>query len=322
MAEKAAVFQTSQIGVQSAYGTAGTPNKKLGAIDLTIIPRNEAEEVRPLGMKYATGVSQNKEWSEVRIGGKPAFQDLVYILSGLLHYTAPTQQAATAAYSWPFVSNTTAADEGKYFTVIQGDSVNSWQVKDVKFASLSLSFARNGIGINGVGYGGAIDTTSSKVTPTVIQSVPITPAITKIKLADTQAGLAGAAAFCRSFSLNWDLTDKFSLAWPIGCDPFDVEGTPNYSAKITVATNADGMALVGKLRDGSTKWIRVEAEGPTIEGAYKHKLTMDFPVKISELGDMSEQEKLWVIQFGLQPIHDATWGKAMNIEIITSLASL
>lgn len=323
MAEKATVFQTTQLGVQVTAGTAVPANKQLGAIDLAIQPRNESESVRPLGMKYATGVSQNKEWSEVRVGGKPAFQDLCYILSGLMHYAAPVQIGSTGAYTWTFTTNTSAEDSGKLFTVQQGDVDNVWQVKDVKFAGLSLGFKRSGITINGTGLGSAIDTTATKTaSPTVIQSIPIMPAMTKLYMADAQGDLATAQPYCRSFALDFNLTDKFALAWPIGCDPYPVEGAPTNTARLTVATNTAGMALVGKLRDGATKWFRIQAVGPVIQGANTHKLTVDFPAKIAELGDMSDQDKVYVIQFGLQPIHDVTWAKALNIEIITALSAL
>ncbi|MEL7626985.1 MAG: hypothetical protein AAGU15_09020 [Anaerolineaceae bacterium] len=323
MAEKATVFQTTQIGVQTAVGTAVPANKVLGATELIIQPRNEAETIRPLGMKYPTGVSQDKEWGEVTIGGKPAFQDLCYILSGLVHYSAPAQVDLTTAYTWTFGTNTTSEDVGKYFTLEQGDSANAWQIKDVKFGGVTLNFSRSGIGISGTGYGSKIDTTVTKTaTPTVIQSVPIAPAMVKLYMADTQAALAGATAYSRSFSLDWNLTDKFALAWPIGSDPFQVEGVPTNTARLTVATDTNGMALVGKLRDGSTKWFRIQAIGPVIDGAITHKLTIDFPAKVAELGDMNDQEKVWVIQYGLQPVHDATWTKALDIQIVTDLEAL
>ncbi len=97
---------------------------------------------------------------------------------------------------------------------------------------------------------------------------------------------------------------------------------PTNTARLTVATDTNGMALVGKLRDGSTKWFRIQAIGPVIDGAITHKLTIDFPAKVAELGDMNDQEKVWVIQYGLQPVHDATWTKALDIQIVTDLEAL
>jgi hypothetical protein len=101
-----------------------------------------------------------------------------------------------------------------------------------------------------------------------------------------------------------------------------VEKAPTNTAKITVATDVNGRALIGKLRDGSTKWFRIKATGPVIESTYNHSLIIDFPAKIAAIGDASDMDGLFVMEFGLQPVFDQTWGKAMNIELITDLSAL
>lgn len=321
--EKATVLQTSQIGLETVMGTAVPANKKLQAVELTIKPRNESEANRPLGYKYPTGVQQNKEWAEVGIGGKPAFQDLVYIFSSLLHYAAPTQQGSTAAYKWKFVSNTFAEDVGKSFTIEQGDSEGGMRTAGVKIGSISMTFRQSGISLDGTGYGDAVEANIVKTSnPTEINSTLISPNMLEFYMADTQAGLASAQKFCRSFSLDWGLTDKFSLAYPIGCEPFNVESAPINDAKLTIATNATGMEMVSLLRDGTTKWFRIKAVGPVIADSYSHTFQLDFPAKIAKYGDPKDEQKVWAIDYALQPVHDATWGKALDVEIITDISTL
>jgi aspartokinase-like uncharacterized kinase len=122
--------------------------------------------------------------------------------------------------------------------------------------------------------------------------------------------------------MEYSLTDKFGLAWAVGQDPIAVEGEPNASAKLVVATDADGMGLITALRNATTKWFRIEATGETIVDTYKHKLTIDFPAQIQNVNDPTNLENVYTVEFGLLPIHDSTWGKSVSIDVITNLSAL
>lgn len=319
----ATVFQGIQIGVETTPGTAVAANKKLLAVSMIPSPQVETEPFRAMGNKYASFISPNKEWTSISIEGKPTFNEIVYLLSSLLHYTAPAQQGTSTAYKWTFGSNTSAADVGKTFTIEQGDASRSWQVAGVRVSGLTFNFGRNAVSVNGNGVGEAFVTGGTlTANPTSLSPLPILPTMLKFYMADTQAGLAGATALDNAFELEWSLTDKFGLAWPVGQDPVAIEGVPNASGRIKVAVNAAGIALINALRNASTKWFRVEATGGSIDATYNHKFTLDFPAQIESVGDFTDFENAYTTDFGLLPIHDATWGKSMNLEIVTTLATL
>jgi len=144
----------------------------------------------------------------------------------------------------------------------------------------------------------------------------------KFYMEDSQAALAGATALTNSFSMQWSLTDKFGLAWPVGQDALTVEGKPNASGKIVIATDTAGLALIATMRAASTKWFRIEATGAMIASPYYHKFTIDFPAQIESPGDPGDTENVYTIEYGLKPIHDATWAKSVNIDVITNLSAL
>lgn len=323
MALPATVFQGIQIGVESSPGTAVAANKKLLAVSMIPSPRVETKPFKAMGNKYASFSSLNKEWAGLNIEGVPTYNEIVYLLSSLLHYSAPTQQAASSAYKWSFVSNTSSADVGKAFTIEQGDANNAWRVAGAKISGLTLNFSRNEITVKGNGVGLAFETgLTLTASPTSLEPVPILPTHVKFYMADSQADLAGATALSNSFSMEYSLTDKFGLAWAIGQDPEAVEGEPNASGRIVVATDSAGMGLITTLRNADTKWFRIEATGGVIETTYNHKLTIDFPAQIDNVNDPSDLDNVYTVEFGLLPIHDSTWGKSINIEVITDVASL
>lgn len=323
MGEKASIFQNVQIGVESQAGTAVAANKKLLSVSMVPQPKTEVKPFRAMGNKYASFASLMKEWSEINISGEMTYNEIVYLLASLLHYTAPAQQGATAAYKWTFGSNISSEDVGKTFTIEQGDANSAWRVAGVRVSGLTFDFSRNGISVSGNAIGEQFETgVTMTAGATSFASVPMLATQMVFKMADSQAGLAGAAAMTRGFSMQWALTDKFGLAWPVGQDPVAVEGEPRNSAKLRIATDTTGMGLITTLRNAATKWFRIELTGNTIETTYKHKFTLDFPAQVDALSDLSDTDNVYVAEFGLLPIYDATWTKAMNIEIITNLASL
>jgi len=251
------------------------------------------------------------------------YNEIVYLLASLLHYTAPAQQGATTAYKWTFGSNISSEDVGKTFTIEQGDANSAWRVAGVRVSGLTFDFSRNGISVSGNAIGEQFETGITMTAgATSFASVPMLATHMVFKMADTQSGLAGATAMTRGFSMQWALTDKFGLAWPVGQDPVAVEGEPRNSAKLRIATDTTGMGLITTLRNAATKWFRIELTGNTIETTYKHKFTLDFPAQVDALSDLSDTDNVYVAEFGLLPIYDATWTKAMNIEIITNLSAL
>lgn len=319
----ATVFQGVQIGVETTPGTAVAANKKLLAVSMIPTPQVEVKPFKAMGNKYASFASLNKEWSGLRIEGVPTYNEIVYLLSSLLHYTAPTQQETSTAYKWVFTSNTSSADVGKSFTIEQGDENNAWRVAGAKISGLTFQFSRNDVTVNGNGVGFEFETGHTLTpSPTSLEPLPILPTQVKFYMADTQAGLAGATALTNSFSMEYSLTDKFGLAWAIGQNPEAVEGEPNAKGRVVVATDAAGMGLITTLRNADTKWFRIEAVGDTIETTYNHKLTIDFPAQIDNVNDPSDLDNVYTVEFGLLPIHDSTWGKSVNIEVITDVSSL
>lgn len=323
MGEKASIFQTVQIGIETTPGTAVAANKKL--LSTSIIPgaKVEADAFRAMGNKYASFVTLNKEWSEAKIEGKLTYNEILYLLSSLLSQPSPVQQGATTAYKWTFTSATSAEDAGKTLTVEQGDANSAWRAAGVRVSGLEFTFNRNEVSVNGTAVGKALETgITLTASPTSMTARPVLPGHLSFYMADSQSGLAGASAMTRGFSLIWSLTDKIGLSWPVGQNPVTVESTPNLEAKLKVATDSTGMGLVTTMRAGDTKWFRVKAEGATIESTYKYTFLLDFPAQIKDMTDFNDEDGLYLVEYGLAGIHDATWGKSFQIEVIANVQTL
>lgn len=323
MAEKASIFQTVQIGIETTPGTVVAANKKLLATSLAPAIKVEGDTFRALGNKYPSFAVINKEWTEASIEGKLTYNEILYLLSSLLSQPTPVQQGTTTAYKWTFTSNTSGEDAGKTFTVEQGDAVTAWRATGVKVSGLEFEFTRDEVTLSGSAIGQQLETgITLTASPTSLTPKPVLPAHVKLYMADSQAGLDSAQALTRGFSLAWSLTDKNALAWPLGQNPVIIESEPSLEATLSLATDSVGLGLIATMRAGATKWFRVKCEGDTIQTPYKYTFQIDFPAQITDVGEFSDEDGLYLVEYTLAMIHDPTWGKAFQIDVIADVQTL
>jgi len=321
MSEKASIFQTVQVGIETTPGTPVAASKKLLACSIVPSVKVEAEPFRAAGNKYSSLVSLNKEWTEAKLEGRLTYNEILYLLSSLLSKPTPTLQG-TGTYKWVFSSDTAGEDAGKSLTVEQGDATTAWRSAGVRVAGLKFSFSRNEITMDGDAVGEPLETgITLTASPTSMTPRVVLPTQLSLVMEDKQADLATGTPITRGFSLEWSLLNKIGLVWPIGGDPFTVETEPTLEAVLKLATDSVGMGLLTKMRTGSTKWFRLEAEGATIESTYKYTFRIDFPGIISDVGEFSDEDGVYLIEYTLTGVHDATWAKAFEITVINDVAA-
>lgn len=323
MGEKATIFQTVQIGLESVAGTPVPANKKLLSYSVIPSPKTAADSFRPLGTKYPAFVTLNKEWAELSIEGKMTYNEILYALSSLIAQPTPVQQGGTAAYKWTFTPNTSSEDAGKTLTIEQGDANSAWRVAGARVSGLTFTFNRSEVSLSGSGVALPLETGITMTgSPTSMTPKPVLPGHVTFKMADTQAGLAGASALTRGFSMEFSITDKIGLVWPVGQNAVTVETEPKASGSLKLATDTVGMGLIATMRAGSTKWFRIKGTGALIDSTYYQDLQIDFPAQITEVSEFADEDGIYAVEYTLQIIHDATWGKAFQIDVITDSSAL
>lgn len=323
MAEKASIFQSVQIGVESTPGIAVPANRKLLATSLTPSVKTEGDTFRAMGNKYPSFAVVNKEWTEVGIEGKLTYNEILYLLASLLSQPTPVQLGQTNAYKWVFVSNTSGEDIGKTFTVEQGDATTTWRSTGVKVSGLEFTFSREEVSLSGSAIGRPLETGIGLTTnPISLTPRPILPIHLSLYMASGRAELDTVQPLRRGFALTWSLTDKYTLAWPIGQPPVVIESEPTLEAKLKLATDEIGLGLIAAMRNGETKWLRLKAEGSIIEAPYLYTFQIDFPFQVLEVGEFADEDGLYLVEYTLTGIHDTTWGKAFEISVISDMQTL
>jgi hypothetical protein len=299
------ISQTAQIGAEATAGTNIAASKKLSSVGFSFSPNPDISVFRSAGSRIT-------------------YTEIVYLFSGILEKATPT---GTTEKTWTFTPATSAADVIQTYTIEQGSAARAHKVNYALISDLTLSFGREESTISGSAIATAMtDGITMTATPTEIALVPVTGPQIKVYAEDTVAALAGATELAGAISVEWSLTNRFGPAWFLnGENEYNqhVELEPTLEVTLMQEADAEGMELLPIMRTGATKYIRIEATGPVIgAGPGTYKLTIDTACKVTDIGDFSDQEGVYAIEYTMQGFHDATLAGATKAVVINSITAL
>ena len=335
MSERSTISQSVQIGVEATPGTPVAANKRLGSIGFEISPQTETTTQRPNGQKYSALEILGKEWAEAEISGSPVYSELQYLLSSVL--SAPTVaeikdgETATGAYKWVFDSNTFGEDAPKTFTLEQGSAVRAHRITNGIVTEFGFNFSREEMELEGNVIATAIeDGITLTPAPAGFAQVPIRPTDVSIYLDSESAGL-GTTKQLRTLSGGFSLQDRFSPLWVVDRDKTSfantIEGEPTLEFTLTQMADAQAMGNLTAMRNGTTRFLRIEAVGPVIYtpasgDPIRYSLIIDVAGQVKEVGSFSDEDGVFAVEWTFGGVHDANWGKAVHVELINTAAAL
>ena len=329
MVDIATVYEKVQIGVETTAGTSVPATKIVSATAIGGNPQATVNRYRPSGYKFNTIHARGREWIEGPMAGPLTYTEIVYWLSSAFStavITVPTPGTPVKTSLWTFGINSNAPDTYKTYTVEIGSSTRGKKFTNGFVNTFGLNVTRDEATLSGTMMGQAlIDDTA----PTVLTSaaeiplMPMLPEHFSVYVSDTQAGLAAAPAQTRAFGFGFNLADKLRLLWPINRakTSFDgsVERPPEMGGELTIMADDDGYGqFLTAMRAGTTKFIRIQAQGSLIESVtpdYFWKFELDLATKVSEPGAFEDDDGLLQTTWALGAVHDLTWGKAVEARV-------
>jgi len=335
VAERSAISQASQIGVETTAGTLVAAPKRLGSMGFKMGPAIESNPLRPAGTKYSTAQILGKEWTEADIDGMPVYTELPYAFASVLSTPTIVQildgATQTGAYRHTFTSNTYGDDAPKTYTIEQGSSFRAQRFGNAIFTEYNWGWSRSQIELSGSVLGKAIeDGITLTATPTMLPQIPVRPADLSVYL-DTSAANLGNTKLTRVLKGECNIGDRYSPLWVVDSAQSSfvntVEQVPTVEFKMTQMADAAGMANLTSMRGGTPKFLRLRGIGPNIytSGAplvVNHQVTIDLCGSVSDVSSFDEEDGVYAVEWTFAAVHDPTWGKAINVEVITTTASL
>ena len=327
MPERQTLTTLVQLGVEAvAHGTLAAATKRLSATMFDMGPKVDISQWRGSGYKYPAVTALNKEWMEGSFSGPLTYDEIVYLLSGCIKTGVVT--GASADKTWTFSPATTTEDAITSYSIEQGSAVRAHVIKYGVFPALTIKWDDSGVEVSGDVLGQAL-VDSHTMTPSGVTEVPLVPATrvqTGIQLADTAAGLGGAAVLSRVISAEWSITNRFAPVWALNQSsswPVHIESEPEISFKLMLQADAVGMGLLTTMRANSTKFARIACIGATIPTtAVLYSVTLDLAFRVTDVTPFRDEDGIFAIEWTGVGVHDATWTKAYNIVCVNTTASL
>ncbi len=334
MPERSTINQSVQIGVETTPGVAVAATKRLGSIGFAVGIQSEINARRPIGQKYPSLQVLGKEWSEADIEGGPVYTELPYIFSSLLSTATSVTQimdgtTATGAYRWVFDSTSFGDDVPKTFTLEQGSPTRAHRITNGIISEFGLEWDSEEVEISGTLLGKAIeDGITMTASPTQAAQIPVKPRDISVYLDNAHTAL-GTTKLTRLLSGEFNLSDRYVPLWVVdrALKSFanTIEGEPELEFTLTQMADAQGMANLNAMRDGSTRFMRMEAIGPVIYSGttvVRHTLLIDVAGQVSEPGEFSDEDGVYAMEWTFGGVHDPNWGRALRAEVVTTLAAL
>jgi hypothetical protein len=328
MPERATTFQTAQIGLESAAGTAVAAGKLLMASEVSLAIKNQAVAFRPGGQKFITTASPGKEWSTGKWSmGAVTYDEIVYWLSAS-HKKVTAASDTSLGKLWTIAPAYNDADTIATYTIEVGSGVRAHEAAYCIVPEFKMHWDRDKVTADGTILGYALsDGITMTSTPSALPVVPVLPTQVSLYLADTMAGLAGATAIDRGFAVDYSLADRFGPVWPLKAAatnwPAHVETVPKATMKLLLAADATGMGLLTQMRAGSTKYLRVDAVGATIESGKTYQLELTAALKFTtDPDEFTDHEGVYAIAWNAEVAYDATATYAMQWKVRNTTAAL
>lgn len=328
MAERSSLSQGVQVGLETTPGTSVPADKKFVSIGIEPAVQVEPYRFRPMGQKFASQVVPGKEWVEADIAGVGNYNELTWFLASVLRDPGAPTTTDTSARTWVFAPLGSGEDAVKTYTVEQGGTVRAHKFTNGIVTQLELTITRDSVEIGGTMLGQALqDGITMTATPTAAAEVPILPTDVDVFLDTTSAGL-GTTKLTRVLSVKITIGDRFSPVWVLNSAQTSfvavVESEPTAEITLLMEADTEGMATLTQARAGSTKFMQVRALSDVLAGATTafHDFKWEAAVKVKDVGDFSDEDGVYAIEYTFEQVYDAAWANAMKATLVNKVTAL
>ncbi len=270
--EPSTIGVTNQVGIESTPGTAVPANKRLDNLLFQFGPKGNFKQTTGTGRKYPSVQQLNAEWVEGSFTGSMDYNSMLYPLTGALGVTTPSAHGSSSvAKDWIIDASLSGAKQPQTLSFEQGDPA----VRAHKFAyglikKIGYKLDRQtDASVSGDVLAQAVtDGITMTGSPTPVTLSPITGQHFNFYL-DTAFGSLGTTQLLKVLKAEFSMDSIYGPAWylnrSLSSFSAHVDLNPNATFKFSVAADSVGMALLNTMRDGSTRFARVEAQGPVID---------------------------------------------------------
>lgn len=337
--ERSTISQVVQLGVEpnDTPGSVTAATVRLNSMSIEPTINANINRFRPQGSKYESVAALGKEWTTASVQGVATYDEIVYALSSVLTKSATVTSGASgeaAAKTWSFKPATFAADVPVTYTVEHGSTEGADAFAYGLFQEFGIDINRDTVQVSGSMIGQRLDASGVTLATDVadIPLVPILPTSFDVYL-DTLLADLGETKLGRVLTCSWKIAGRSNPLWVVDSSEASwinhVETQPGLEVQMLVEADSDGMAFLDQMRDGGTKFLRIEAIGPVIPSCTTshYKFTIDMPVKIVATGGFSDADGVYAISWTFTGVNANDFNGsdtdgALRVTVVNSIPSL
>ena len=271
MAERASVNQRIQLGIETTPGTGVAANRIIDAWTLKMGSKVDVKQSTPTGRKYVSAQALNKEWVEYSIDSPIAdYNSMIYLLSSVYGAITPAAHGSSStAKDWIITPPISGSASPKTYTIEQGSSERAQKFAYALINKFGYKFSMSEASCSASGFGQLMsDNITMTSSPTRVAVLPMVPAHFNVYLDSTSSAL-GTTQLTKFLNFEYTFDGVFNPVWYVNRSNTSfaahVDAMPKATAKIVLAADSNGMALLTNLRNSSTAFMRVQAQGSVID---------------------------------------------------------
>lgn len=171
----------------------------------------------------------------------------------------------------------------------------------------------------------ALASSQAGAAPTTLALKPSLPKQWNVFM-DEAHGNLGTTKLTRVLSGSFNISNRYGPLWTVNSSEASwtalVELEPTLEAKLMMEMDDEGGAMLERLQDGATRFFRYSAGGDNIESGQPYLLQYDFAAQVSNIGQFTDSDGVYAVEFTLTPVFDSTWGKVLEILVRNSITAL
>jgi hypothetical protein len=241
--------------------------------------------------------------------------------------TALTSEVQTIALGSPSAGNwtITARNPWRAGTVTTGNIVYNAAASAVTTA-LEAIYGHGNVAASGSAGGPYTITwqgahTSVNISPLTVDGAGLTGG--SVNVTQTTAGALTKMLRFHEFEFGMDgrqtiqdTLDPEEESWT-----YSVARRPDLTCRIVIQHDALSQTIISHLKASTTNYLKIVAEGPTIEGNFRNLLELTFPVKFRELA-VADRNDVQAATYEASMTYDDTFGGAMRARLWNDIAAL
>lgn len=188
-----------------------------------------------------------------------------------------------------------------------------------------LTISSSGASLTGGTTPAATTSTSQAGGPVEIDVEPVLAGQVSVYLDDTAAGL-GTTKLLGEYGVDFSLSGRFEPEWVLNAALASwkqhVLARPDHSASMRLANDATSRAFMTAVRNGTRKFLRVEAVGPEIESGQNYLFRLDAALDFNAVPSREAEGSASALSYGARLAHDSTWGKGLQVLVRNGLTAL